>query len=104
MNDKKIFKLNEVSDYYNIPLATLQKHVREEKLIAKKNGREYIVTKDNLDNYLGIKSTDKEMKKDLEILRLQSELKIYKNKIEILKNLIETINKFIENDKGKGEI
>ena len=104
MVDKQIFKLYEVSESYNIPLGTLQKHVRDKKLIATKNGREYIVTKDNLDNYLGIKSTDKEMKKDLEILRLQSELKIYKNKIEIFKNLIETINKFIENDKGKGEI
>lgn len=102
MVDKQIFKLCEVSEYYHIPLTTLQKHVREEKLIAKKNGREYIVTKENLDKYLGTKSSNKEMEKDLEILRLQSELEIYKNKIEILKNLVETINKFIENDKGKG--
>ena len=102
MDDKLIFKLQQISDYYDIPVTTLQKHVRDKKLIATKNGKEYIVTKDNLDNYLGIKSNDKEMKKDLEILRLQNELEIYKNKIEILKNLVETINKFIENDRGKG--
>ena len=102
MADKQIFKLDEVSASYNIPQATLQKHARDKKLVATKNGREYIVTKDNLDKYLGIKSSDKEIEKDLEILRLQSQLEIYKNKIEILKNLVETINKFIENDKGKG--
>lgn len=102
MDDKQIFKLQQISDYYHIPLTTLQKHVRDNKLVATKNGREYIVTKDNLDKYLGIKSSNKEIEKDLEISRLKSELEIYKNKFEILKNLIETINKFIENDKGKG--
>ena len=101
MVDKQIFKLCEVSEYYHIPLTTLQKHVREEKLIAKKNGREYIVTKENLDKYLGTKSSNKEMEKDLEIEKLKSELRCYKIKVKTFKNLIQTMENVLNNDKGE---
>lgn len=101
MNDKKIFKLHEVSDYYNIPLATLQKHVREEKLIAKKNGREYIITKENLDKYLGIQTNIEELKNEIEIAKLKSEIECYKMKVNTFKNLIQTIENVLNNDKGE---
>ena len=45
MGKQEVLKLVEVAEIVGVPVSTLQKHIREGKLKATKNGREYFCDK-----------------------------------------------------------
>lgn len=95
MARKELLKLFQVSEEVGLPLSTIQKHVREGKLKAKKNGREYLVTREDLNLYLGIESNEDSLKKDLEIANLKSKVKTYEYQLKTIKTMISNLDNII---------
>ncbi|MBY6977430.1 helix-turn-helix domain-containing protein [Clostridium botulinum] len=96
MSKRELLKLFQVSQEVGLPLSTIQKHVREGKLKAKKNGREYLVTRIDLNSYLGIESNEDALKKDLEIANLKNKVKTYEYQLKNIKNMINNLDNIIE--------
>ena len=95
MARQELLRLSEVAKEVGLPLSTIQKHVREGKLKAKRNGRVYLVTRADLDSYLGIESNEEGLKKDLEIANLKSKLKTYEYQLKTIKAMISNLDNMI---------
>lgn len=76
----------------DIPVSTVQKHIREGKLKATKNGRYYLVTRSDLNSYLGINNTTEMLSKDFEISQLKQKLKLYEQKIKTIEMMLNNLN------------
>lgn len=96
MAKHELLKLFQVAEETGLPLSTIQKHVRERKLKATKNGREYLVTRTDLNKYLGIESNDDMLKKDLKIAQLESKLKSYEYQFKAIKGMISNLDNLID--------
>lgn len=95
MARQELLRLSEVAKEVGLPVSTIQKHVREGKLKAKRNGRVYLVTRVDLDSYLGIESNEEGLKKDLEIANLKSKLKTYEYQLKTIKAMISNLDNMI---------
>lgn len=95
MARQELLRLSEVAEEVGLPVSTIQKHVREGKLKAKRNGRVYLVTRVDLDSYLGIESNEEGLKKDLEIANLKSKLKTYEYQLKTIKTMISNLDNMI---------
>ncbi|MGN2349425.1 helix-turn-helix domain-containing protein [Clostridium botulinum] len=95
MARQELLKLFQVAEETGSPLSTIQKHVREGKLNAKKNGREYLVTRVDLNRYLGVESNEDGLKKDLEIAQLKSKIKTYEFQLKTAKSMISNLDNII---------
>lgn len=95
MARQELLKLFEVAEEVGLPLSTIQKHVREGKLKAKRNGRIYLVTRSDLNLYLGTESNEEDLKKDLEIANLKSKVKTYEYQLKTIKAMISNLENII---------
>ena len=91
MNKQELLDLNQIHDETGILVVTLQGDIRKQKLKAKKIGRKYMVTREDLNRYLGIESVDEILKRDLEIAKLKNQLEGYKRQYSTLKQLMDTM-------------
>ncbi len=96
MAKHELLKLFQVAEETGLPLSTIQKHVRERKLKAKRNGREYLVTRTDLNLYLGIENNEDKIKKDLEIANLKNKVTTYEYQLKTIKNMINNLDNIIE--------
>ncbi len=90
-----IYRLKEISEKYNIPITRLTLAIRQGKLKAVKSGKEYIVTIDAINNYLGIETTSQGMERELYIKELEGKLKNYEVQIGALKNCVSMMQNVI---------
>lgn len=95
MAKQELLKLFQVAEETGLPLSTIQKHVREDKLKATKNGREYLVTRTDLNRYLGIESNDDMLKKDLKIAQLEGKIKFYEMQFKAIKGMVSNLDNLI---------
>lgn len=91
MNKQELLDLNQIHDETGILVTTLQGDIRKQKLKAKKIGRKYMVTREDLNRYLGIENVDEILKRDLEIAKLKNQLEGYKRQYSTLKQLMDTM-------------
>lgn len=91
MNKQELLDLNQIYDETGILVVTLQGDIRKQKLKAKKIGRKYMVTREDLNRYLGIENVDEILKRDLEIAKLKNQLEGYKRQYATLKHLMDTM-------------
>lgn len=91
MNKQELLDLNQIHDETGILVTTLQGDIRKQKLKAKKIGRKYMVTREDLNRYLGIENIDEILKRDLEIAKLKNQLEGYKRQYSTLKQLMDTM-------------
>lgn len=91
MNKQELLDLNQIHDETGILVTTLQGDIRKKKLKAKKIGRKYMVTREDLNRYLGIENVDEILKRDLEIAKLKNQLEGYKRQYSTLKQLMDTM-------------
>ena len=63
MNKQELLDLNQIHDETGILVVTLQGDIRKQKLKAKKIGRKYMVTREDLNRYLGIENVDEILKR-----------------------------------------
>ena len=97
MNKAKfeLLRTKQVAEELGKPLQFVQKIIREGILKATKSGKEYLVTRQDLNKYLGIENNDEFLKKDLEIAQLKSKIKNYELQISTLKRVLGTLNNII---------
>ena len=95
MARQELLKLFEVAEEIGLPLSTIQKHVREGKLKAKRTGRVYLVARADLDSYLGTESNEEGLKKDLEIANLKAKVKTYEYQLKTIKAMISNLDNMI---------
>lgn len=95
MAKQELLKLFQVAEETGLPLSTIQKHVREGKLKATRNGREYLVVRIDLNRYLGIESNDDALKKDLKIAQLEGRIKSYEMQFKAIKGTISNLDNLI---------
>lgn len=95
MARQELLKLFEVAEEVGLPLSTIQKHVREGKLKAKRNGRIYLVARADLNAYLGTENNEEDLKKDLEIANLKAKLKTYEYQLKTIKAMISNLDNIV---------
>ena len=91
MKKQEILTMKEVYTETNIPVNTLLKHWREGKLKGVKNGRSVTITREHLNDYLGITNDDEIIKKDYEIQRLKDRIKGYEIQLESFKSMAKVL-------------
>ncbi|MBS5986579.1 DNA-binding protein [Clostridium sp.] len=91
MNKQELLDLNQIHDETGILVVTLQSDIRKQRLKAKKIGRKYMVTREDLNRYLGIENVDEILKRDLEIAKLKNQLEGFKRQYATLKQLMDTM-------------
>ncbi len=70
--------------------------IRKGKLKAVKSGGEYLISRRDLNTYLGIESEDELLRKDLIIKDLQIRLQNYEVKFQALKGMLNTIENMVQ--------
>lgn len=95
MNKQELLDLNQIHDETGILVTTLQGDIRKQKLKAKKIGRKYMVTREDLNRYLGIENIDEILKRDLEIAKLKNQLEGFRRQYSTLKQLMDTMQGII---------
>lgn len=95
MARQELLKLSEISSEYGIQVVTLQKHIREKKLKAKRIGKTYMVTRKDLNVYLGIENNEEDLRKDLEIANLKAKVKTYEYQLKTIKAMISNLDNII---------
>lgn len=91
MNKQELLNLNQIHEETGILVVTLQSDIRKQRLKAKKIGRKYMVTREDLNRYLGIENVDEILKRDLEIAKLKNQLEGYKRQYATLRQLMDTM-------------
>ena len=69
--------------------------LRDGKLNGVKAGKEWRITKEEADRFLGFRSDPGTVKKELYIKDLESKLKTYEVQISTVKNLISTLEQIV---------
>lgn len=95
MNKQELLDLNQVHEETGILIVTLQGDIRKQRLKAKKIGRKYMVTREDLNRYLGIENVDEILKRDLEIAKLKNQLEGFRRQYTTLKQLMDTMQGII---------
>ncbi|MDU6936482.1 MULTISPECIES: DNA-binding protein [Clostridium] len=95
MNKQELLDLNQIHDETGILVVTLQSDIRKQRLKAKKIGRKYMVTREDLNRYLGIENVDEILKRDLEIAKLKNQLEGFRRQYTTLKQLMDTMQGII---------
>ena len=95
IKEKEIYRLKEISEKYDIPVARLTLAIRSGKIKAVKSGKEYVVTPSEIHKYLGIETTSEGIQKELYIKELENKIKIYEAKINMLKNCIDMMQDLV---------
>ena len=91
MSKKEMLELIQINAETKVAIPTLQGDIRKGKLRATKIGRKYLVSREELNRYLGLGSNDELLEKDLEISKLRNQLEGYKRQYATIKQLMQTM-------------
>lgn len=90
---KEVYEIREASEEYGIPYSRIYNGVRSKELEAKKVVGKWYVTKEALDEWLGIKPSNDEITElKLENQQLQMKIKAYESQYRVIKELLQTLN------------
>ena len=87
--------VKEVSKKYNIKENTILHAIRTNKLIAKKVGKEYRITSDAIETYLGLSNNDEAVRLQQEIEKLKLEIEGYKMQLANIKTFADSIENLL---------
>ena len=95
MNKALVYKVAEVAQMIGKPPSTVRNEIRLGKIKATKSGVEYLISKTEVDKYLGIETNDESLKKDLEIVQLKGKIKSLETQIQAFKSVANSLNNII---------
>ena len=87
--------VKEVSKKYNIKENTILNAIRTNKLTAKKVGKEYRITTDAIETYLGLSDNSEVVKLQQEIDKLKLEIEGYKMQLANIKTFADSIENLL---------
>lgn len=92
---KEMISVEEFSDMANITLAHTRQLLREGKVMGVKVGKEWRISKDVANSYLGISTDIKVVEKEMYIKELESKLRNYEMQITTFKNIVDTLGNIV---------
>ena len=92
---REILKTDEVAAELGKNRTFVTNQIRQGKLKAVKTGKEYLVSREDLNAYLGIETNEEVYKKELYIKELEGKLKAYEVQFNTVKGLIGTLGNLI---------
>ncbi len=95
MLNKEMLTVEEFSNMANISLAHTRQLLREKKINGIKVGKEWRVSKEDANNYLGILTDVKMVEKEAYIKDLEAKLKSYEMQIATFKNIVGTLETIV---------
>lgn len=95
MLNKEMLTVEEFSNMANISLAHTRQLLREKKINGVKVGKEWRVSKEDANNYLGILTDVKMVEKEIYIKDLESKLKNYEMQINTFRNIVGTLGNIV---------
>ena len=91
-----ILSIKEVAETAKLTKQHVRQLLREGKIKGTKVGKEWRVSKEDLNRYLGIEDNAQSMEKDLYIKELEGRIKTYEVQMTTLKNLVNTLNNIVK--------
>ena len=91
-----ILSIKEVAETAKLTEQHVRQLLREGKIKGTKVGKEWRVSKEDLNRYLGIEDNAQSMEKDLYIKELEGRIKTYEVQMTTLKNLVNTLNNIVK--------
>ena len=91
-----ILSIKEVAETAKLTEQHVRQLLREGKIKGTKVGKEWRVSKEALNRYLGIEDNAQSMEKDLYIKELEGRIKTYEVQMTTLKNLVNTLNNIVK--------
>lgn len=95
MLNKEMITVEEFSNMANISLAHTRQLLREKKINGIKVGKEWRISKEDANNYLGILTDVKMIEKEIYIKDLEAKLKSYEMQIATFKNIVGTLEAIV---------
>ncbi len=92
---RELLKTDEVAAELGKPRTFITNQIRQGKLRAVKTGKEYLVSREDLNSYLGIATNEEGYKKDLYIKELEGKIKTYEMQFNTVKGLVGTLGNLI---------
>lgn len=87
----EMLDVEEAAEVANLTVPHLRELLRQGKVKGIKTGRKWRISKEELNNYLGIKTDTKTFEREMYIKELESENKELKLKLAVAKNSIENL-------------
>lgn len=95
MLNKEMLTVEEFSNMANISLAHTRQLLREKKINGVKVGKEWRISKEDANNYLGILTDVKMVEKEIYIKDLESKLKNYEMQINTFRDIVGTLGNIV---------
>jgi len=87
----EMLDVEEAAEVANLTVPHLRELLRQGKVKGIKTGRKWRISKEELNNYLGIKTDTKSFEREMYIKELESENKELKLKLTVAKSSIENL-------------
>ena len=87
----EMLDVEEAAEVANLTVPNLRELLRQGKVKGIKTGRKWRISKEELNNYLGIKTDTKSFEREMYIKELESENKELKLKLTVAKSSIENL-------------
>lgn len=87
----ELLTTKEISEETKLKVSVVLAEIKKGALKAKKINRTYMVTREDLNAFLGLETTSETLKKDIEIRRLKDQIEGYKRQYETIKQLMGTL-------------
>lgn len=95
MLNKEMLTVEEFSNMANISLAHTRQLLREKRINGVKVGKEWRISKEDANNYLGILTDVKMVEKEIYIKDLESKLKNYEMQINTFRDIVGTLGNIV---------
>lgn len=92
----ELLKTDEVAKELGKKREFVTSEIRKGKIKAVKSGGEYLISRRDLNTYLGIESEDELLRKDLIIKELQAKIQSYEVKFNAFKGMLSTMKNMVE--------
>lgn len=90
-----MLSIKEAAAKANLSEAHVRQLLREGKITGMKVGKEWRITREALDSFLGIKTDTESLKKDLYIKELEGRVKNYEIRMSTIKNIVGTLENIL---------
>lgn len=87
--------IKEVSTKAQLTEPHIRQLLREGKIQGRKIGKEWRVSREELNRYLGIKTDMQSLEKDLYIKDLEGKIRNYEMQMDTFKNLVNTLGNIV---------
>ncbi|NFN05144.1 helix-turn-helix domain-containing protein [Clostridium botulinum] len=95
MSKSLVYKVKEVAEMIGKPPSSVRNEIRLGNIHATRSGTTLLITKEEIDRYLGIETNDQSLKKDLEIVQLKGKIKSLETQIQAFKSVASSLNNII---------